>query len=1051
MTLYIQLHIFWSMVSERKVLLATYAAAYQCVHGRSEAQYASLSGQVDNYNEPLKRAVEEFKDESFCKALGDILAHLTPVIAMAHNTDSLRQKNVLNPIEEGDAMPLPVVTPMSGLSGANSTCPPLLHPNLHHLDDYTTQIIYSVLACPTLLYRDDVMLLFNMVATDVLVVPLFRDHVLNVHTELENLGAWFPLRTWTGPAVPKGLKLKVLFKDLAKEATMTAGLKHRERRSYLRGEISTLINLFNQLPGLLAPKFPMVMCALRMSKSELLWYFRHKGQNTVKSRQKHYNEEEYGDPFAAILLGLHDELLRLVYGNGKIVQNYYIEYMQGAHRSVLEEALTGLRSHTAAFSSGVQTILASITTTIDGLSVNDDCLDLEGFRLDWYRATAALTAFGSNSLKIPEVQNLISRMIRVVEHSRYVDALRETVENQCELHELWWCKESFKEEYTGCLTNSTASLYATAFVRTLRVMAEKNCHSFCPEEQMPIGQECARTADDMLTQLADAVDQLIYPLIDLIEGHEDQISSDEAARRIERQQAAKARRQAGGVGPSEIVPGHESVLSNAGRQGISELISLERNISRLLWGVNRADEIAVYDRIVRPKEYVRSQLVSHFVNFTNTMFEAEGGGIIPPSQALKALHHTAAAMQKCTSHLDIELPSLLREALFEQSCESEVYDVAAVLKGIPSVGGLGQRNVHKVASFYLDLVERSSSSGCVYAPATDSFVRLMTKRGGATLGLDAYATPSELKALCLLVGTQGCRVLDSALLNLVAAHASKIQTFMSMNEASLSQFSVGFLGEASMNFDPVCSSIKGIHELVQSSLIVGNALAVRGMLHRATGMVQRDTVPLINSALSLAAASVSHDAEGGANFPSLMSLARSSGVDVGVLDPSLQASLAHMVTDKDKRLWKLLPYAYSAAFALGDTWKTTQYVPALDVLSQGEHVMMYACSNLCTSILGPVGGKEASEQFIKSACGVLFRMKSEDANKYYQFPIRAMFSLMEKFVQYSPVVDRSVLENHLPYTILHAAYVDMSLKKQRAGDTGMDSNEAFKNKTVVVE
>ena len=65
-------------------------------------------------------------------------------------------------------------------------------------------------------------------------------------------------------------------------------------------------------------------------------------------------------------------------------------------------------------------------------------------------------------------------------------------------------------------------------------------------------------------------------------------------------------------------------------------------MARLLWGVNRADQIAVYDRIVRPKEYVRSQLVSHFVNFTNTMFEAEDGSIVPPSQALKNLQYRCA-------------------------------------------------------------------------------------------------------------------------------------------------------------------------------------------------------------------------------------------------------------------------------------------------------------------------------------------------------------------------------------------------------------------------
>lgn len=47
LTLYVQLHVFWSFVTERRLLLATYAAAYMAVHGRSEKNYATLSAQVD--------------------------------------------------------------------------------------------------------------------------------------------------------------------------------------------------------------------------------------------------------------------------------------------------------------------------------------------------------------------------------------------------------------------------------------------------------------------------------------------------------------------------------------------------------------------------------------------------------------------------------------------------------------------------------------------------------------------------------------------------------------------------------------------------------------------------------------------------------------------------------------------------------------------------------------------------------------------------------------------------------------------------------------------
>jgi len=75
---------------------------------------------------------------------------------------------------------------------------------------------------------------------------------------------------------------------------------------------------------------------------------------------------------------------------------------------------------------------------------------------------------------------------------------------------------------------------------------------------------------------------------------------------------------------------------------------------------------------------------------------------------------------------------------------------------------------------------------------------------------------------------------------------------------------------------------------------------------------------------------------------------------------------------------------------------------------------------------------------------VLFRMQANH-EKYEHFPLRAMFVLMEKFTETSPMIDRSVLEEFMPYTILHAAYVDMSLNKQFETDSLLDSKLAFEN------
>ena len=276
---------------------------------------------------------------------------------------------------------------------------------------------------------------------------------------------------------------------------------------------------------------------------------------------------------------------------------------------------------------------------------------------------------------------------------------------------------------------------------------------------------------------------------------------------------------------------------------------------------------------MRPKEYVRAQLVSHFVTFTKTMFDGGAGVVVPPSAALERLKCATAAMQKCSGHLDIEFSSLLREALFEQSCEKGVYDVSVVLKAVPALEGSGDRNVHKAVTHYVSLVERSGNAECLYSPCNSSFILNPAKRvpaRGYTPGLEQYGTPSELEALTTLIGTHGARVLDSALLNLIGTHASKIKGFLSINEACLSQFSNQFIGDRGGGFEGILSGVKNSGEFIGSSIIIGNAISLRSMLHTATGNTQKATVPLVNSALSLAAASISHDEAGGAKTPSVI-------------------------------------------------------------------------------------------------------------------------------------------------------------------------------------
>ena len=81
---------------------------------------------------------------------------------------------------------------------------------------------------------------------------------MEVQPTIEDLLSWFPPKGFTPPTGGlKDVKYKKVFKEMFKEYFPACRLKHKERASFLKGELANLVNLFRNLPGLLGPKFPV--------------------------------------------------------------------------------------------------------------------------------------------------------------------------------------------------------------------------------------------------------------------------------------------------------------------------------------------------------------------------------------------------------------------------------------------------------------------------------------------------------------------------------------------------------------------------------------------------------------------------------------------------------------------------------------------------------------------------------------------------------------------------------------------------------------------------
>jgi len=137
-------------------------------------------------------------------------------------------------------------------------------------------------------------------------------------------------------------------------------------------------------------------------------------------------------------------------------------------------------------------------------------------------------------------------------------------------------------------------------------------------------------------------------------------------------------------------------------------------------------------------------------------------------------------------------------------------------------------------------------------------------------------------------------------------------------------------------------------------------------------------------------------------------------------DLSCPACLITATSNDVQNVWSFLPYAYAASFG-AESWKSTMFDPRNDVIVNNVHVAMLGMSQLFKSF--PFKADAATE-FIKASSFFLLRMKNTDA--FAAYPLRAMCIFLDKFVSETGIVGRAVLQENVPYVILHSSFVDLT-------------------------
>ncbi|GAB5575801.1 nck-associated protein 1 isoform X3 [Prionailurus iriomotensis] len=499
---YTTLMILLSRIEERKAIIGLYNYAHEMTHGASDREYPRLGQMIVDYENPLKKMMEEF------------VPHSKMVYPRRNlSADQWRNAQLLSLIS----------APSTMLNPAQSDTMPCEYLSLDAMEKW---IIFGFILCHGILNTDATALnLWKLALQSSSCLSLFRDEVFHIHKAAEDLFVNI-----------RGYNKRINDIRECKEAAVShAGSMHRERRKFLRSALKELATVLSDQPGLLGPKALFVFMALSFARDEIIWLLRHADNMPKKSA------DDFIDKHIAELIFYMEELRAHVRKYGPVMQRYYVQYLSGFDAVVLNELVQNL----SVCPEDESIIMSSFVNTMTSLSVKQvedgEVFDFRGMRLDWFRLQA-YTSVSKASLSLADHRELGKMMNTIIFHTKMVDSLVEMLVETSDLSIFCFYSRAFEKMFQQCLDCT---------------------HELCPEERHHIGDRSLSLCNMFLDEMAKQARNLITDICTEQCTLSDQLLPKHCAKTISQAVNKKSKKQTGKKGePEREKPGVESMRKN---------------------------------------------------------------------------------------------------------------------------------------------------------------------------------------------------------------------------------------------------------------------------------------------------------------------------------------------------------------------------------------------------------------------------------------------------------------------------------------------------------
>lgn len=1086
---YCRLHFLLRMMDERKLVCALYAAAHSCARSSSEPRFPRLAQLVArHFEEPVRSLIEQFKE--FAAPIASVVTQSLKTVELGVNgAAELLRRSALTLNEDTAALGSPVLTPLDG----HVKMGPALHAELLVVRDTCDFCVFATLACPAVLAESQTALSTCQAACcDSLVVGLFRSASLNIHTELEALGKWYPprggVKNW-----PRDLRLAKLFKDWSKEAVKQCGLKHRERRAYLAGEIEIIDGLIAACPPLSAPKAPLCIAAVSLALDETIWLLRHLPTNPSalppKMRLKHYNPEHFDDPRLAVFAGAACRLGERLRRCQPTMGEYYIEFLRGADAVALGETATRV---VPSLPAKVHSIVSSLGSRLAELGAHDalaaaQCVSRDGvfiggdfsadatkasklatLRLDWRRVVSVVAA--SSLAKDDSVAELLRRgNLALLDRTRLADGSALSV--CCDFGRIWPFRQHLVKAFDDSLQKSGSW---TAHALRLLLMVSRDAprastHPASPEDAHELAVDARRFGEQAAAdRCGAAIRACMTQLASSCSALAEQVAPVQAAYRLERrEQAQRDAEKRGSERPAdEPVAGYESAADNA--KVVEHIAVAESRLASLLAACRDDDfgTVIIHDTIFRPSEFARSAVLAYIQKRIKAcFFDNSDTTLRRPTAVERSLAGALSAAERAATYVQVDYAGYLASLLMDPARSEEPMTKPDLDEnGAPLPPKLLSRGhspiAEQAAKFYVHLV-RKLPHGVVYCPSRSGFKTIPhdgVQPNADDSAVDKYLSSHELEAYVRVVGADGARCLDKALTAAAVDEMAQVKRCACFKDTTLRQHlehvRLGFLNGEWVPAALELRAAGALDALQSAATRLGNFLELRRLVREhAYRAVQRAAPHLAATARLALDAKVSANKSSVVATPSWL-LAAADAQFVERRDPSfaengdfdcppyerdgtLYEEAKALLETPDE--WRLLPYAFAAAL-VAKNWKSARWLPDLQALDNGAHASSAALKALahCFNGLPPDAPGAAQEakavvaRFIEAAAACLNWMRLHEKD-FADLPVRAMAAYIE-LVATDAAIPRSFLEKHLPYAVIHASLMDIAMGRQSADD-----------------